>query len=154
MRIDFYHLQKSTLEQALPMLLSKVYDAGMKALVLASSEERVEDINSFLWTYNDAAWLPHGSKKDGNAEYQHIWITDDASQNPNNAEVLVLVDGATINLSDNDNLKTCSRCLNIFDGRDEESVSEARKYWKEAKGKDFELHYWQQTDRGSWQEKA
>jgi DNA polymerase-3 subunit chi len=154
MRIDFYHLQKSSLEQALPMLLSKVYNAGMKALVLASSGERVEDINSFLWTYNDVAWLPHGSKKDGNAEHQHIWITDDASQNPNNAEVVVLVDGATIDLSDDDALKGYSRCLNIFDGRDEESVLEARKYWKEAKGKDFELHYWQQTDTGGWQEKA
>lgn len=136
------------------MLLSKVYDAGMNALVLASSEERVEDINSFLWTYNDAAWLPHGSKKDGNAEYQRIWISDDASQNPNNAEVLVLVDGATVDLSNDDNLKAYSRCLNIFDGRDEESVLASRKYWKEAKGKDFELHYWQQTDAGGWQEKA
>ncbi|MCP4394665.1 MAG: DNA polymerase III subunit chi [Alphaproteobacteria bacterium] len=154
MRMDFYHLQKSPMEKALPQLLSKVYSTGMHALVLASSAEKVEEVNSLLWTFNDAAWLPHGSKKDGNAEQQSIWITEDSGKNPNNAEVLVLVDGAIVDVNDEVALKGYSRCLNVFDGNDTESLTAARAYWKQVKAKEFELHYWQQTDRGGWEEKA
>lgn len=57
------------------------------------NEERVEFLNSLLWTYNDTSFLPHGSRKDGFADMQPIWLTagDDV---PNGAEFLFLTDGA------------------------------------------------------------
>ena len=66
-RVDFYHLQKQPLEDVLPKLLEKAYSTGQNTLVRVGTEERVEFLNSLLWTYNDASFLPHGSKKDRSA---------------------------------------------------------------------------------------
>ena len=88
---DFYHLQKQTLENVLPKLLEKAYATGKRIKVKIGNEERVEFINGILWTYDDQSFIPHGSKKDGFAEDQPVWLTA-GDDNPNNAEFLFLVD--------------------------------------------------------------
>ena len=147
MRVDFYHLLMSPLERALPQLLEKVLQAGQRAVVLAASEDRVEALADVLWTYNPNAWLPHGTRKDGAAEDQPVWLTD-REENPNTAQVLVLTDG--MNAAQ---LAAFDRCLDLFDGGDEAATAAARQRWAEAKAAGHELHYWQQTETG-WQEKA
>ena len=82
---DFYHLQKQTLENVLPKLLEKAYATGKRIKVKIGNEERVEFINGILWTYDDQSFIPHGSKKDGFAEDQPVWLTA-GDDNPNNAE--------------------------------------------------------------------
>lgn len=149
-RFDFYHLQKSPLEQVLPKLCEKAYATGKRIKILVGTEERVEFINSLLWTYNEESFLPHGSKKDGFAEEQPIFISSSES-NENNAEILILVDGAMPKIED---LTTYERVLNIFDGTNEISLNNARDYWKEIKSTDGELHYWQQKDNGSFEQKV
>ena len=42
MRVDFYHLQSSPLERALPVLLERVLQSGKHAVVMAASEDRIE----------------------------------------------------------------------------------------------------------------
>ena len=59
--VSFYHLQKVGLERALPKLLEKALERGLKAVVVAGSDERVESLNSSLWTYEAASFLAHGS---------------------------------------------------------------------------------------------
>ena len=93
-KIDFYHLQNQTLENVLPKLLEKSYQLGKKILVKIGNEERIDFINNLLWTYDEESFLPHGSKKDGHAEMQPIWLTSE-DKNPNNADFLFLTDGAT-----------------------------------------------------------
>ena len=92
-RFDFYHLQELPLEKALPKLCEKAYMTGKNIKILVGNEERVEFINSLLWTYNEESFLPHGSKKDGFAEEQPIFISANET-NENNAKILFLVDGA------------------------------------------------------------
>jgi len=91
--IRFYHLQRKTLEDALPQILEKVLERGWRAVVMAASEERVEALNLHLWTYRDHSFLPHGSARDGNAEHQPVWLTIE-DENPNGSNVLILTDGA------------------------------------------------------------
>lgn len=149
-RFDFYHLQKTSLEQVLPKLCEKAYSTGKRIKILVGNEERVEFINSLLWTYNEESFLPHGSKKDGFAEDQPIFISS-SEDNENNALLLILVDGAMVSL---DILKDYERVLNIFDGNDEVALNNARDYWKMIKSSDGELHYWQQKDNGSFEQKV
>ena len=40
--VRFYHLQRKTLEDALPQILEKTLERGWRAVVMAGSEERVE----------------------------------------------------------------------------------------------------------------
>ena len=42
--IRFYHLQRATLETALPPMLEKTLERGQRAVVMAGSEERVEHL--------------------------------------------------------------------------------------------------------------
>lgn len=148
-RIDFYHLQKNTLEDVLPKLLEKAYSTRQNIKVQVGNAERVEFLNTHLWTYQDESFLPHGSKKDGSAAEQPVFLSE-VDDNPNNATLLFLVDGAT---ADTDKLSAFSRVFNIFDGNNPESLDAARAYWKLLKSEGFELHYWQQDNQGSWHEK-
>jgi DNA polymerase IIIc chi subunit len=108
-RVDFYHLQRAPLEQVLPKLCEKAYATGKRIKILLGTEERVEFINSLLWTYNEESFLPHGSKKDGFAEEQPIFISAN-EDNANNASLLILADGA---MPDTETLKQYERILNI-----------------------------------------
>lgn len=147
-RIGFYHLQRWPLEKALPALLEKVVAAGMKAVVAAGSEERVQWLDQLLWTYDPASWLPHGSARDGDPELQPIWLTA-RDENPNGAQVLVIIDGAAP-----DRLDGYERVLDLFDGNDDEAVAAARRRWTAWKDAGHALVYYQQTERGGWDEKA
>lgn len=145
--VNFYHLQRSSLEQTLPKLLEKVLQAGKRAVVIARSEERIEVLNTLLWTYDPGSFLPHGSKGDGNASSQPVWLTAD-DENPNGATVLVLIDGAR-----SDRLAEYERCLEVFNGNDPESVAAARQRWTHYKTAGHAATYWQQGERG-WEKKA
>ncbi len=149
-RVDFYHLQNQTLENVLPKLLEKAYETGKKIKVKVGNEERVEFINTFLWTFDDQSFIPHGSKKDGFAEMQPIWISSN-DENPNGALMLFLVDGAKENA---ESVKNFERVFNIFDGNSETAVNEARAFWKELKTAGVEIYYWQQESNGRWVQKA
>lgn len=147
--IRFYHLTRRSLEEVLPVMLERtLVRDGKRAVVMAGSPERVEDLNAHLWTYDDRGFLPHGSKVDGSAELQPIWLTD-ADENPNRAAVLFLADGAvSASVSDYDLV-----CM-LFDGRDPDAVATAREQWRAFQSGDHELTYWQQTEEGGWQKKA
>ena len=146
--IAFYHLQNKRLEEALPQLLEKALERGLKAVVLAESEERVTALNSLLWTYKREGFLPHGAKADGRPDAQPIYLTV-AEENPNQAALLVATDGARLEY-----VEQFKRCLDLFDGNDELAVAAARERWKSAKAHGHQLTYWQQTERGGWENKA
>ncbi len=59
--VNFYHLTRSSLEAALPRLLAKTLQAGERAVVMLGSSERVDALNTHLWTYDPNGFLPHGA---------------------------------------------------------------------------------------------
>lgn len=145
--IGFYHLTRSSLVQALPRLLEKVYASGARAVVMTGSEERTGALDTILWTYDQSAFLPHGTAREGDPEEQPIWITDE-DENPNGAGILVLTDGAV-----SARIGAYARCLEMFDGNDAEAVEQARARWKSYAAEGHSLTYWQQTAAGRWEEK-
>ncbi|NQU56301.1 MAG: DNA polymerase III subunit chi [Rhodospirillales bacterium] len=146
--VSFYHLQKSRLEDALPMLLEKTLAAGKRALVLTSSETRAEQLGDALWSYRQDSWLPHGSKKEGRAEDQPIWLSAE-DENANDAAFIFLTDGAV-----SANLDAFERCFELFDGNDGAQITAARERWKTYRDAGYGLKYLQQSENGGWQEKA
>lgn len=149
-RVDFYHLQSQSLETVLPKLLEKAFETGKSTVVRVGTDERVDFLNALLWTYNDQSFLPHGTRKDGNAELQPIWLTS-GLDNPNLATMLFLVDGARAELAE---LEKFSRVFNIFDGNSPEAVEQARQFWKEIKNGGGECFYWKQSENGAWKQEA
>jgi DNA polymerase-3 subunit chi len=144
----FYHLDSRTLEQVLPTLLERSLARGWRAAVQASSAERVEALNNLLWAYREDSFLPHGTASDGSPSMQPVFLTIE-EENPNDAAVRFLVDGATL-----EDASPYARVVHVFDGRDVDAVSQARAAWSVAKEKEYAVSYWQQDSEGRWQQKA
>ena len=146
--VSFYHLLHTPLDRALPKLIQKVLESGARAVIRTGSAERAEALSSVLWTFDQNSFLPHGTARDGNADRQPVWITPD-DENPNGADILVLTDGAAAG-----DITAWRRCLEMFDGRDNVAVAEARRRWSDYKAAEHELTYWQQTERGGWEKQG
>lgn len=145
--IRFYHMITKRLEQALPELLAKAITLHPRIVVKAGSRERIEAIDSLLWTYDPAGFLPHGYIRDGSEADQPVWLTTE-EDNPNGAQMLVLADGAT-----SARVGDYALCCELFDGNDEEAVTAARARWSDYKAAGHELTYFQQDDQGRWVKK-
>ena len=146
--VFFYHLERAPLERVLPQLLEKTLERGWRAVVQASTSERLEALDTLLWTYRDESFLPHGTARDGDAAEQPVFLTTTAD-NPNDANIRFLVDGA-----DAGDLESYHRAIYLFDGRDEEAVQRARAQWSAAKDAGHDVTYWQQSESGAWEKKA
>lgn len=146
--ILFYHLERDPLEKVLPSLVEKSLERGWRCVVQASSRERVDAINDLLWTWRDDSFIPHGTRQDGPAERQPVYITD-LAETPNGATVRFLVDGAVL-----DDAGDHDRLVYMFDGGDSEAVATAREMWRWAKSTGLTATYWQQNLEGRWEKKA
>ena len=147
----FYHLQRQTLEEVLPVLLGKALERDMYCVIEAGSEERVVALDDWLWTFSDETFLPHGSARDGDAELQPIWLTH-GPDNPTGATLRFLIDGVAPDVAAQD--ETLTRVMLLFDGRDEAQLANSRAAWKRLKTAGVALSYFQQDEDGRWQKKA
>ena len=145
--IRFYHLTRSTVDQALPDLLERTLSRGWRAVVKGRDEAEVESLNERLWTFRSESFLPHSTAKEGCAEDQPVWLTT-AEENPNKAQVLFLLDGVETEMLDDYEL-VCS----LFDGNDSDRVAAARGRWTAYKQAGHQLAYWQQGEKG-WTNKG
>ena len=148
--VRFYHLTRSRLEDALPIMLRRTLEREARAVVRFSTPERLADIDEALWTFDDAEFIPHGHEDTGFADQQPVWLTQ-GLDNPGEGTYLFITDGAAI-----DGFEGFEVCCVLFDGRHEPAVVEARQRWAEIKGGDgvSELRYWQQNQRGGWEKQG
>jgi DNA polymerase III subunit chi len=147
--IRFYHLLEQRLERVLPQLLELSLQRGWRVVVQAASDERIEALDTHLWTYRDDSFLPHGTARNPDAADQPVLLTIDDS-NPINATVRFLIDGAPLP----SDVSQYERLVLIFDGNDDDLVARAREQWTQAKAQGHEASYWQPDDSGRWVQKA
>ncbi len=155
--IGFYHLTRSTAEQALPLLLGRTLDLGKRALVRVGDEARVASLDEALWRAPEPVWLPHGTARLGHPELQPVWIESaspmdrpqgdrppgEASPAPNGASFLFLLDGVEAISG-----APFERVFDLFDGADEAAVGAARRRWAGLKEAGHRLTYWRQEIKG------
>ena len=140
----FYHLTRSTLEDALFRLLQKALEAPLRAVVRTPLDQRLDQIDRALWTTGKDSFLPHGTMRDGDPDRQPVYLTTGLDI-PNGAELLVLLDDAPA-----DDAGAFARVVELFDGRDAEALARARERWRWAGERGFERVYWQQDPAGRW----
>lgn len=146
--ILFYHLTESTLEKALPELLEKSLERGWNVVVQTGGEERRDALDNHLWTYRDDSFLAHAADSDKYPADQPVILTV-AATNPNNAAIRFFVDAARPG-----DISGYERIVVMFDGHDEQQLSQARGQWKEWKDAGGQLTYWQQTATGGWKRQS
>lgn len=146
--VNFYHLQDEALPNALARLLEKVTAQGHRVLVRAGSDGRLTELDKSLWTFRSDSFLPHDTEADEDAAHTPILLSLSPEGNPNNANILVLVDDQP-----SADLVSFERCLYMFEGSDDAALAAARARWISYKDENVELSYWQQSSEG-WQKKA
>jgi DNA polymerase-3 subunit chi len=144
----FYHLERQPLERVLPSLIEKSLERGWRVVVQAGSEERIEALDTVLWTYKEDSFLPHGRKADGRADRQPVYLTT-GEENPNGAKIRFLVDGTEAGAT-----AGYLRLVYLFDGHDPTALDTARRQWRTLKDAGLAVTYWQQSDAGRWEKKA
>ena len=144
----FYHLERTSLDQALPELLEKTLAKGWRAVVRSGSRDRLEHLDGWLWSWRDDSFLPHGLADEPEAERQPVVLTA-AAGNPNGAQALFLIDGAEAGPLDG-----YERCVVLFDDADEAAKSSARERWAALRKEGAAVSYWKQTARGGWEKQG
>lgn len=146
----FYHLQRQTLEEALPTLLLRSLERGWKVTVEVGDSERLAALDDHLWTFADDSFLPHGAAREPGVELQPVALVD-GPENPNGASVRFLVYGARVP----DDFAGLERVVLMFDGADDVALARAREDWVKVKRMDgLVATYWRQNDEGRWEKKA
>ena len=140
--IGFYHLTRSGVASALPALLGRTLQAGERALVVCADAAQPKALDAALWTCPTPDWLPHGTSATPHPEWQPVFLTLDAAENPAGAGFLFRLGGAAADPAG------FRRVFDLFDGNDEDAVLAARTRWREAKAAGHTLAYWKQEETG------
>ena len=143
----FYYLEASTLEGVLPGLLEKTLEKGWRALV-KMPEAQLAELDNFLWTFRDDAFLPHGRHDEPQAELQPILLSA-TTDSAKGFDAVFLLGGTSI--ADIDGV---SRTMVMINGRSQEDVTRERGRWKDLKASGASLAFYQQDERGRWEKKA
>ena len=152
--VNFYQVNGTTpgeVDAVLPALLTKALDAGLNVVIHCPSLDRRDRLNSWLWTFSQNVFLPHGVAEDGQVEHQPIFLTADDSV-PNEAQVCVILGGAMGEEVSTTDLSRYQKVLDVFDSS-EGQTQNARKRWKFLKEQEAELTYFAQTAQG-WQKRG
>ena len=144
----FYHLERASVDQALPELLMKLMAQGGRAVICSSEDSRLNHLDSHLWTFRDDSFLPHGLIEAGQSEDQPILLSP-SPQNLNQANMLFCLDGV-----DPGDVDVWDRVIVMFEASDETSVARARALWAAQKKSEIDISYWRQNDMGRWERKA
>lgn len=146
--VRFYHLTERPLERALPVMLEKSLARGWRVVVQGTDEARMERLSTVLWQRE--GFLPHGTRADGHATRQPVWLTAQADR-PNAPDTLFLIDGAE---TGSDELATLQMTAILFNGADADAVDQARGQWRSVTAAGLKAIYWQETAEGGWTKKA
>jgi DNA polymerase-3 subunit chi len=147
--VRFYHLSATPLEASLPTMLERSLERGWRVIVRCGSAGGMATLDAALWTCRDDAFLPHGTSAGPHPAMQPIYLTLGA-ENPNRANVLMLVDGARAAVAE---MAAFDRTCLIFDGGDERALEAARADWRTITAAGLPAEYWAQ-DQGRWVRKA
>jgi DNA polymerase III subunit chi len=140
----FFHLDRQPLEHVLPRIVTSSLARGWRMVVETALADRVAKISELLWSSEDVAFLPHGFEGEPSPEMHPIWLTT-KSENPNSAQVRVLLDGAKPG-----DISNLNRAVLMFDGNDEQAIEAARAEWKIQKAAGHDISYWKQDENGKW----
>ena len=145
----FYHLTSASVEQTLPMLLTKSRSAGWVVEVRGRDRPAMERLDQALWGGPAEVFLPHGLAGGEHDAQQPILLTIGTGA-ANAPTCLMSVHCSDISA---DEVQAAERTCVLFDGHDGDALAHARVQWKTLTDAGCSAQYWSQ-DSGRWEKKA
>ncbi len=146
--VYFYHLTRSRLEAALPMLLERALGAGWRVAVRGPDAGRLRWLDEQLWLRPEDGFLAHGIEGGPHDALQPVLLT--TGPVPEGCACLMAFDGAEVEAGE---VAATERACILFDGNDPAAVERARGQWKVLTGAGLAAQYWSE-EGGRWQKKA
>ena len=146
--VSFYHLTSQPIEVALPKLLERALEAGLRVVIRTPDRGVTQSLDQVLWTYDPASFLAHGTDRSGPGEHQPVYLTS-GNEVPNGAEALIVINDAELG-----EVEAFARYMLMFDGRLEEVRDLTRTRWRELSAKGHQITYWKQSEKGRWESGA
>ena len=145
MRVDFYQLSQSPVEEALPALAARMMEAGARALVVSADIEQLARISDALWASGDQ-FLAHGPAGGPHDARQPILLAENLEAT-NGARFLALADGQW-----REGAEAFERVFLLFGAA---TIDDARATWRSLDGREgLERNYWRQVTRTKWERAA
>ncbi len=138
--VFFYQLGQRPLAEVLSGVLSKSRDQGWRITVRGSDQERMAQLDAFLWLFPKDGFLPHGTLGDDFDSDQPILLSTKPTT-VNEPDALIVIDGATIAV---DEVECFKRVSLIFNGNDPNEILVARTQWKQLKKAAVPVQYWKE----------
>lgn len=140
MRVDFYQLSRDSVEVALPLIAQKALAAGER-LVIVADPERLDRIDTALWTRSPETFLAHGRSGGVHGARQPI-LLGEVPAPANGAKYLMLADGNW-----RDEADAFERVFLMFDAA---GTQGARDSWRMLGTRDgVDRRFWRQ-EGGKW----
>lgn len=146
MRVDFYHLTTSPLEQALPPIAERILAGGGRLLIVSDDDGQRARLDRLLWEAERESFIPHAQAGAGDDARQPVLIAAEVDA-ANRARHVALADGRW-----RDEALDFDRAFHFFD---EDSIAAARTAWRGLRARSgIELHYWKRNEAGRWEDMA
>ena len=143
----FYHLTRRRLEDALPMLVERSLAQGWRVEVRGTRPDALAKLDDHLWTYSEESFVPHERAGQDGADAAPVILTDQALSG---YDCILCVDGAELSA---DEVNAAERACLIFDGHDDQALTQARALWRSLTGAGCAAQYWSE-ESGKWELKA
>ena len=143
----FYHLTEASLDETLPMLVSKARGAGWRVLV-RGPQDLLARLDEVLWQGPSEAFLPHGLAGGPHDADQPVLLGEAVAAD--GFACVMSVGGAEVTVEE---VGLSERTCILFDGQDGAALDRARGQWKALTAAGVAAQYWAQ-DGGRWMKKA
>ena len=143
MRADFYQLGSETVEKTIPLLASKIKEAGGRLLVVSDDPAQLKAIGDALWRERPGDFLASGFAGGAHDARQPVLLSQ-ACEAPNGAKLVMFADGVW-----RDRGTEFERAFLLFG---ESALQGARAAWRQlGEREDVERRFWKR-DGGRWVE--
>jgi DNA polymerase III subunit chi len=140
----FYHLTRSTEGDLIHTLLTRALAQGWRVMLRGTDDANLARLDTRLWTTPEDGFLPHGLAGGAHDADQPVLLGQ--GQAVNGAQGVILIDGAVASM---DEARTLSRLWVIFNGADDDAVTQARALWRTLTDGGIDAEYWSE-DSGKW----
>jgi len=91
-RVVLHKLRGSKKAQDACRLIESLLEGGRRVVVWVSDEGRARVLDDYLWTFSQSSFVPHALVSSGTTCEDPAAIVSGVLENPNGADVLVVVD--------------------------------------------------------------
>ncbi|MCB6177285.1 DNA polymerase III subunit chi [Rhodobacter sp. Har01] len=146
--VNFYHLTRSTLDEAVTMLCDRALAQGWRVMVRGPDRAALERLDARLWLGPEDGFLPHGLEGGPQDADQPVLL----GQGPavNGAQAVLLLGALPVDPAE---AAALERVWLLFEDADQAQVAAARGQWTAVTAAGLPAQYWADAS-GRWEKKA